>query len=555
MKCFLHSARFFLHNSICFLHILLCVLVVGTYVRCTLPTEEEKSLTPTMGWSSWNTFALGIDAKSVVEQADYMVSSGLSAAGYQYVNIDDGYFGGRDSTGVLNIHPEKFPEGLLPVVNHIHSLGLKAGIYTDAGANTCGAIWGGNTQGESCGLLGHEEKDLDLFFNKFDFDFIKVDYCGGYVGQRTGDISCAKDRYTSISECIHRIAKKDVRMNVCTGAFPGTWAADVAGSWRTTSDIYCSWASVKSILKQCLYLSAYSSPGHFNDMDMLEVGKGLSYEEDCTHFGMWCILCSPLLIGCDMTTLSDSTLALITNPELIALNQDPLGRQAYVAGNINGCYVLVKDIGQSQGKERAVALLNLTDEPVFAEMPFDLVDLAGKVSVRNLFERKEEGCYENSFSTTIPAHGTRIYRLKAAKRLERTIYEAETALNPSFQRMSNYESSHTGIYEYNERCRSGIQATWLGTTEDNCLIWDDVYTFGGDYELYVSATTPNARKVFVEVDGSSIGELSWSGPSYFMGTGVAQPLRIHLKKGWHTVRMSNPTEYMPDIDYMQLRKL
>ena len=215
----------------------------------------------------------------------------------------------------------------------------------------------------------------------------------------------------------------------------------------------------------------------------------------------------------------------------------------------------MKDIGQSQGKERAVALLNLTDEPVFAEMPFDLVDLAGKVSVRNLCERKEEGSYENSFSTTIPAHGTRIYRLSAAKRLERSIYEAETALNPSFQRMSNYESSHTGIYEYDERCRSGIHATWLGTTEDNCLIWDDVYTYGGDYELYVSATTPNARKVFVEVDGSSIGELSWSGPSYFMGTGVAQPLRIHLKKGWHTVRMSNPTEYMPDIDYMQLRKL
>lgn len=344
-------------------------------------------------------------------------------------------------------------------------------------------------------------------------------------------------------------------MNVCTGAFPGAWAAQIAGSWRTTADINCSWNSIKKILTQCLYLPAYASAGHFNDMDMLEVGKGLTDEEDRTHFGMWCMLCSPLLIGCDVTSLDDATLSLITNPELIRLNQDPQGRQAYVAANINGCYVLTKDIGKSQGKRRAVALLNLTDEPTYVEMPFGLVDLGGKVKVRDLFGRCDEGTFTGSFGTTVPAHGTRIYSLSATKRLERSIYEAETALNPSFQRMTNHQSAHTGMFEYDERCRSGLKATWLGTTEENCLIWNDVYTTGGDYEMSVSATTPNARKVNVEVDGQSIGEFAWSGPSYYLGTNIARPLRIHLKKGRHTVRFSNPFDYMPDIDYMQLRKL
>ena len=298
-----------------------------------------------MGWSSWNTFAHNVSAELIKSQADAMVATGLKDAGYLYINTDDGYFGGRDSLdGHLLVHTQKFPDGLRPVVDYIHGQGLKAGIYTDAGANTCGAIWAGNTAGENCGLYGHDVQDLTLFFRDLDFDFLKVDYCGGYKMEATGDIVHARDRYTTISEALDTLASEDVRMNVCTGAFPGAWAAGVAGSWRATSDIYCSWASVSGIISQCLYLSAFASPGHYNDMDMLEVGRGLTPEEDRTHFGLWCIMNSPLLIGCDLRTLSDETLALLSNRELIALNQDSLCRPAYLAAQCDGCFILVKDV-------------------------------------------------------------------------------------------------------------------------------------------------------------------------------------------------------------------
>lgn len=138
-------------------------------------------------------------------------------------------------------------------------------------------------------------------------------------------------------------------MNVCRWDYPGTWVSDVASSWRMSQDIRDRWSSVKDIIQQNLYLSAYASPGHCNDMDMLEVGRRMSAEEDHTHFVMWCIMSSPLLIGCDLTRLKPETQALLTNRDLIVLNQDTLGLQAYVAEKQNGCYVLVKDIGQRQG--------------------------------------------------------------------------------------------------------------------------------------------------------------------------------------------------------------
>ena len=150
-------------------------------------------------------------------------------------------------------------------------------------------------------------------------------------------------------------------MNACRWAYPGTWADNAGFSWRTTGDIYDGWASVKGILAENLYLSAYCYDGHYNDMDMLEVGRSMTTEEDKTHFGMWCIMNSPLLIGCDMTNIKSTTLNLLKNKELIALNQDTLYQQAYVAGLVNGCYILVKDIETLNGNKRAFAVYNPND--------------------------------------------------------------------------------------------------------------------------------------------------------------------------------------------------
>ena len=156
--------------------LIIYLLLFGCLLACAPSAEVPSSLTPTMGWSSWNTFAHDVTAALVKSQADAMVATGLKEVGYCYINTDDGYFGGRDSLdGHLLVHTEKFPDGLRPVVDYIHSLGLKAGIYTDAGANTCGAIWAGNTSGENCGLYGHDEQDLTLFFRDLGFDLTDYD--------------------------------------------------------------------------------------------------------------------------------------------------------------------------------------------------------------------------------------------------------------------------------------------------------------------------------------------------------------------------------------------
>ena len=348
---------------------------------------QEKEL-PTMGWSSWNTFALNISDSIIMRQADVMASTPLKDAGYRYINIDDGYFGGRDAkTGQLLIHPVRFPRGLKGVVDHIHGLGLKAGIYSDAGANTCGNYYGGDTIAHDVGLYRHDQQDCDFFFKELDFDFIKVDYCGADVPQnRQRYCLDPKERYTAIHEAMAKTGKKGLRLNVCRWDYPGTWVHDVATSWRMSVDINCSWPSVRGIIDQSLYLSAYGYDGRYNDMDMLEVGRTLTAEEDKTHFGMWCIMASPLLIGCDMSTLTPEAMALLCNKELIALNQDPLMLQAYVAKHDlqNGTYVFVKDIETLEGTTRAVALYNPTDETQTVSIDYADIQQEGVTQVRDL---------------------------------------------------------------------------------------------------------------------------------------------------------------------------
>ena len=343
---------------------------------------------PTMGWSSWNAFGVNISDATIRRQADAVVSTGLKDVGFNHVNIDDGYFGGRNNeTGDLIIHPQRFPNGLKPVADYIHSKGLKAGIYSDAGANSCGNFWSNDDLSENVGFYGHDQHDADFFFKECGFDFIKIDFCGGDGPQNKQNLVLdPQERYTAIRDAIKNTGRTDVRMNICRWDYPGTWVGDVGFSWRTTRDINDAWWSVRGILAENIYLSAYSSEGHYNDMDMLEVGRSMTTEEDRTHFGMWCIMSSPLLIGCNMSTIKERPLALLKNPELISLNQDPLGLQAYVVQHVGETYVLVKDILTLHGNIRAVALYNPSDREQEMCVCFSEVDLSGRVKVRDLFE-------------------------------------------------------------------------------------------------------------------------------------------------------------------------
>ena len=509
---------------------------------------------PTMGWSSWNTYGVNINEKLIKSQADAMVSKGLKDVGFDHINIDDGYFGGRDKTdGHLLIHKTRFPNGLKPVADYIHSKGLKAGIYSDAGRNTCGSMFNGDATGKGVGLYEHDQQDADFFFNECGFDFIKVDFCGGsYYHNEDHLVLDEQQRYTAISQAIKNTGRTDVRMNACRWAYPGTWVSDVAFSWRTTGDINNSWTSVRDIIAENLYLSAYCHDGHFNDMDMLEVGRSLSIEEDKTHFGMWCIMASPLLIGCDMTSIKTTALNLLKNKELIALNQDPLQLQAYVAGLTNGCHILVKDVETLNGNKRAFAIYNPNDATKTVAVKFSQIDLAGKVALRDVFQKKDLGEYEDQFEVTIPSHGTRIYVAEAETRLERTRYEAETGYISDYQELKNNQAEQTGIYETSDICSAGYKAGWLGQSEKNDLQWHNVYSAeGGKYRMTIGYISGENRNITVSVNGKKVQTVSVNSGGW--STVGRRSIDINLEKGANVIRLSNPSGWMPDIDYMELK--
>ncbi len=523
---------------------------IGLLTAVTAAMAQEG---PTMGWSSWNTYGVNINESLIKQQANAIESKGLKAVGYDHINIDDGYFGGRDpQTGQLLIHPTRFPNGLKGIVDYIHKKGLKAGIYSDAGRNTCGSMFNGDVIGKGVGLYEHDQQDADFFFKELGFDFIKVDFCGGsYYHNEDHLVLDEQERYEAIAQAIRNTGRTDVRMNACRWAYPGTWINGAAFSWRTTGDINDSWNSVKGIIAENLYLSAYCSKGHYNDMDMLEVGRSLSVEEDKTHFGMWCIMNSPLLIGCDMRNIKATALALLRNKELIALNQDTLFQQAYVAGLINGCHLLVKDLEILNGNKRAFAVYNPNDEAKTVVVPFSAIDLAGKVKLHDVFEKKDAGEFTETFEVTLPAHATRIYVAEAVTRLERTRYEAETGYISVYQEIKNNQAEKTGVYSADATCSGGYKAGWLGSSEQNALEWRNVWSMeGGEYKMTIAFITGENRNITISVNGTKKTTITVnSGGWNKVGQRVVS---LRLEKGCNTIRLSNATNWMPDIDYMEL---
>ena len=512
---------------------------------------------PTMGWSSWNTFALDISEDIIKGQADAMVSTGLKEAGYQYINIDDGYFYNRnETTGALLIHPEKFPNGLKPVVDYIHAKGLKAGIYSDAGINTCGSWGNPDRSGRGVGLYGHDKQDLDMFFSDLDFDFIKVDFCGGNWNEKGNELFLDEcDRYTTISRTMKDTRRPDAVLNICRWDYPGTWAKDVALSWRTTFDIRDDFKrSVKPILAQNLYLSAYSGPGYYNDMDMLEVGRRMSVEEDKTHFGLWCIMNSPLLIGCDMRNVRPDALALMKNTDLIGINQDKTFQQAYLVKRTNECYILARDVETLNGKTRVFAFYNPNDDNRHVTLNFQDIDLGGKVRLRDCFEQKDMGSFTGGYQVIVPAHGTRIYKATGDQRLERRRYEAETGYISDYQEIRNNQEAKTGIYSADNNCSSGYKATWLGQSEQNDLMWSHVYSpKGGKRILTIAYLSGEDRQMTITVNGKNVKTLTVNSGGWDKVGQVTIPVK--LRKGDNVIRMSNAENWMPDIDYIELKPI
>ncbi|AQT68970.1 Alpha-galactosidase A precursor [Anaerohalosphaera lusitana] len=364
--------------------------------------------TPIMGWSSWNSYRININEELIKAQADSMVSSGMADAGYEYVNIDDGYFGGRDEDGKLFSHPEKFPNGMKAVADYIHSKGLKAGIYSDAGKDTCASKWDNDPKGYGVGLYGHTEQDLRLMLEEWGYDFMKVDWCGGeWLGLDE------PSRYTEIGETIRSI-REDVVYNVCRWQFPGEWFIDVADSWRISGDIQADFGSITRIIDLNADLWKYAGPGHVNDMDMLQVGRGMSYEEDKAHFSMWCMMASPLLAGNDLRSMTEETVEILTNAEMIAINQDPLVYQARRLRDDGEYELWARPLGAVDSGVVAVALLNRSKaEAVIGFEPAEVGLADTGYTVRDVWAHKFiKVDDESGLEFAVPAHGVVVLTLK-----------------------------------------------------------------------------------------------------------------------------------------------
>ena len=361
--------------------------------------DDGLALTPPMGFNNWNSTHCRAEFNEAMVKAiaDIFVEKGLKDAGYQYVNLDDCWaLPSRDANGKLVPDPVRFPGGIKAVADYVHSKGLKFGIYTSAGTKTC------NSAGFP-GALGHEYSDAQQFAD-WGVDYLKYDNCNNQGVD-------AKLRYTTMRDAL-KATGRPIVYSICEWGQnkPWEWAADVGHLWRTTGDISDTWGSMLAILKKNLPLAPYAGPGHWNDPDMLEVGNGgMTDTEYRSHFSMWAIMAAPLLIGSDLRSASEETFEILGNREVVAVDQDPLGRQGTVISSAGGRWVVAKEMRDGS---RAVALFNESGTAQRISTSAEAVGLpaADAYTLRDLWQHRSYNT-AGTISATVPAHGTVLVRV------------------------------------------------------------------------------------------------------------------------------------------------
>jgi len=518
---------------------------------CLLPASLSAQSTfsaPLMGWASWNNFYENISESIIKGQADALVSSGLSTAGYKYVNIDDGYFKNRNTDGSLGVDGSKFPNGMKVVADYIHSKGLKAGIYTDAGSNTCSNIFGTDAYGASAGIYNHDQQDANLFFKTWGYDFLKVDYCGG----RAQGLD-EKTRYTAIKNAILNTGRTDIKYNVCRWQFPGTWVTTLADSWRIADDINNTWGAVTRIIDANLYLAPYCSKGHYNDMDMLEVGRGMSAEEDKSHFSIWSIMSSPLMLGNNLKTISQQTKTIVGNTEVIAVNQDTTGLQAHiVTDNGAGLQVLAKNLHGKQSLERAVVLFNRTGATASMSVKWKDLNLQGAASVRDLWAHSDLGMKDSMYTATVPSHGVVMLKVTGTKTKLQETFEGEYAWINNFNLTQNINIvANQGRATVDANCSGRAKASYLGNRADNYIEFREVYAnAAGKYNLTITYLSGENRSATVSINGKDSLLSNLNSGSFSTLKNLTFSIVLH--KGYNTIRFSNATGNIPDIDKIHI---
>ena len=372
--------------------------------------SANLALTPPMGWNSWNKFACDVREDLIKGMADAMVKSGMKDAGYHYVVIDDCWQVSRDKNGNIVADPQRFPSGIKALADYIHALGLKFGIYSDAGSKTCQGRPGG---------LGHEYQDA-LKYASWEVDYLKYDWCN----TTTQD---AKAAYANMRAALDA-AGRPIVLSICEWGKnePWLWGAEVGGNlWRTTDDIQDRWSGkeewspgkccsfgVVDIIDAEADIYSYAGPGHWNDPDMLEVGNGgMTVNEYRSHFSFWALLAAPLIAGNDLRDMKPEIHDILTNKEVIAVDQDPLGRQGRRVWKDGDLEVWSKPL---DGGARAVILFNRGDSEKEITVKWTDLDYPESLSasVRDLWEKKDLGKLSGKFSGTVTGHGVAMVTIR-----------------------------------------------------------------------------------------------------------------------------------------------
>jgi alpha-galactosidase len=386
----------------------LCAAVLAGAAAGGAPAAAENNglaLTPPMGWNDWYSDYCNVNAQLVEQTALAMVNDGMKAAGYDYVNIDDCWMApSRDSAGNLVADPSKFPDGIAPVAAYVHGLGLKLGIYEDAGTTTCAGL---------PGSYGHEAQDAATFAS-WGVDYLKYDRCSipysDFPGQSQEQVQ--QTLYTRMSNALAATGRP-ILFSMCDpdpSDDPWLWGASIANMWRTTTDVYDNFFSVLADFETTVALSSYAGPGAWNDPDLLQIGNGgsttLEYQ---TWFSLWAELSAPLIASTNVAALSPADLAIYENRAVIAVDQDSLGKAGVPVSSAGGLWVLTKPLSNG---DRSVLLFNATDAAITITTRATAVGLPGAPSY--LLENLWTGSATESgggISAFVPAHGVAMFRV------------------------------------------------------------------------------------------------------------------------------------------------
>lgn len=375
--------------------LLLLVVALVTAAPAAISAGATLARTPPMGWNTWYAFGCQVTGALVRAQARALVDDGLKAAGYHYVNLDDCWQGTRDSQGLIQPN-NRFPD-MKALARFIHSKGLKFGIYSSPGPKTCGGYEGS---------YGHEQQDATTYA-RWGVDFVKYDWCSASRVYQPGQMESA---YQKMGDAL-RATGRPMVYSLCQYGLENvwTWGASVGGNlWRTTEDV--SNRINNQAYSRMIFvglseegLQRFAGPGHWNDPDMLQIGnRGLNEDENRTQMSLWSLLAAPLIISSDLTKLTPAQLAILTNREVIAVDQDKAGIQGHRVSQEGPAQVWVKPLANGA---QAVGFFNLGEGPTTINVAWKALGITGAADVRDLWARRDLGERESSFSATVPRHG------------------------------------------------------------------------------------------------------------------------------------------------------